>query len=67
MSNAPKIGVCFTLGANRSRFSGIIRARSSSIPARPYMAHLSVFNRLICHSCPLLHGSSTAFRTAPMS
>ena len=30
--------------------SGIIRARSSSAFARPYMARLSVFNRLICPS-----------------
>jgi transposase-like protein len=30
--------------------SGIIRARSSSALARPYMARLSVFNRLICPS-----------------
>jgi hypothetical protein len=48
--------------------SGIIRARNSSVPARPYMARLRVFNRLICPSVwPLLHGSVTAFLTAQMS
>ena len=49
-------------------YSGIIRARSNSIPARPYMARLRVFSLLICPSvCPLLHGSDTAFRTASRS
>jgi hypothetical protein len=37
------------------------RARSSSIPARPYLCRLRVFNRLICPSVgPLLQTCSTA-------
>ena len=51
-----------------SFYNGIIRARSNSTPARPYMARLRVFNLLICPSvCPLLQGSDTAFRTASRS
>jgi hypothetical protein len=49
-------------------YNGIIRARSNSTPARPYMARLRVFSLLICPSvCPLLQGSDTAFRTASIS
>ena len=49
-------------------YNGIIRARSNSTPARPYMARLRVFSLLICPSvCPLLQGSDTAFRTASRS
>ena len=48
--------------------SGSIRARNSSMPARPNMARLSVFNLLIWPSAwPLLHGSAIAFLTASMS
>ena len=48
--------------------NGIIRARSNSRPARPYIARLRVFNLLIWPSvCPLLQGSNTAFRTAARS
>jgi len=48
--------------------SGSIRARNSSMPARPNMARLSVFNLLIWPSAwPLLHGSAIAFPTASMS
>ena len=47
---------------------GSIRARNNSMPARPNMARLSVFNRLIWPSAwPLLHGSAMAFLTASMS
>src|SRR5208337_946784 len=43
------------------------RARSSSTPARPYIARLRVFSLLICPSAwPLLHGSVIAFLTASM-
>jgi hypothetical protein len=49
-------------------YNGIIRARSNSTPARPYMARLRVFSLLICPSvCPLLQGSDAALRTASMS
>ena len=49
-------------------YNGIIRARSNSTPARPYMARLRVFSLLICPSvCPLLQGSDIAFRTASRS
>ena len=49
-------------------YNGIIRARSNSAPARPYMARLRVFSLLICPSvCPLLQGSDIAFRTASRS
>ena len=49
-------------------YNGIIRARSNSTPARPYMARLRVFSLLICPSvCPLLQGSDMAFRTASRS
>ena len=41
------------------------RLRSSSKPARPYIWRLSIFRRLICPSAwPLLHGSTSAARTA---
>ena len=47
---------------------GSIRARNNSMPARPNMALLSVFSRLIWPSAwPLLHGSAMAFLTALMS
>ena len=49
-------------------YNDIIRARSNSTPARPYMARLRVFSLLICPSvCPLLQGSDIAFRTASRS
>jgi len=49
-------------------YPGNIRARSSSGPARPYIARLRVLRRLICPSvCPLLHGSIIAFLTASIS
>ena len=49
-------------------YNGIIRARSNSTPARPYMARLRVFSLLICPSvCPLLQGSDIAFCTASRS
>ena len=49
-------------------WSGSIRARNNSMPARPNMARLSVFNLLIWPSAwPLLHGSAIAFLTASMS
>jgi hypothetical protein len=45
--------------------SGNIRARGSSLLARPYIARLSVFNRLICPSfCPLLQRSDNTFPAA---
>lgn len=48
--------------------SGNKHARSSSTPARPYMARLRVFSLLICPSAwPLLHGSVMAFFTASRS
>ena len=48
--------------------SGSIRARSSWMLARPYIARLSVFSLLIWPSaCPLLHFSVTAFLTASRS
>jgi hypothetical protein len=51
-----------------SSCNGMMRARSKSTPARPYIARLRVFNLLICPSvCPLLQGSNTAFRTASRS
>jgi hypothetical protein len=49
-------------------WSGSIRALNNSMPARPNMARLRVFNRLIWPSAwPLLHGSAMAFLTASMS
>jgi hypothetical protein len=49
-------------------YNGIIRARSNSTPARPYMARLRLFSLLICPSvCPLLQGSDIALRTASRS
>ena len=46
-----------------SSYNGVIRARSNSRPARPYMARLRIFSLLICPSvCPLLQGSDTALR-----
>src|ERR1700735_4741295 len=49
-------------------YNGIIRARSNSTPARPYMARLRVFSLLICPSvCPVLQGSDIAFRTGSRS
>jgi hypothetical protein len=49
-------------------WKGNIRARSSSGPARPYIARLRVFRRLICPSVwPLLHPSVSAFVTASRS
>ena len=48
--------------------NGSILARNNSMPARPYMARLSVFKRLICPSAwQLLHGSAMAFLTVSMS
>jgi hypothetical protein len=48
--------------------NGSILARNNSMPARPYMARLSVFKRLICPSAwPLLDGSAMAFLTVSMS
>ena len=48
--------------------NGSIRARSSSMPARPYMARFSVLRRLICPSAwPLLQCSTMAFLTASIS
>ncbi len=48
--------------------SGSMRARRSAGPALPYTARFIVFRRLICPSAwPLLHGNSTALRTALMS
>src|SRR6202022_1269448 len=45
--------------------SGSRRARSSSIPARPYICRFSILSRLSCPSTgPLLHGSLTANSTA---
>ena len=47
---------------------GSMRARSSSTPARPYIARLRVFSLLICPSAwPLLHVSVIAFFTASTS
>jgi hypothetical protein len=41
--------------------SGSRRARSSSIPARPYICRFSILSRFMCPSTgPLLHGSLTA-------
>jgi len=63
----PNIGVIHSR-CKPPRLKGIIRARSKSTLARPYIARLSVFNLLICPSvCPLLQGSSTALRTASIS
>jgi hypothetical protein len=42
-------GFCLILCGWRG-YKGNIRARRSSGPARPYMARLRVFNRLICPS-----------------
>ena len=48
--------------------NGSIRARSSSMPARPYMARFNVLRRLICPSAwPLLQCSTMAFLTASRS
>src|SRR5271170_7140005 len=48
--------------------AGNIRARMSSAPARPYIARLRVFKRLICPSVwPLLQHSVSAFLTASIS
>jgi hypothetical protein len=45
--------------------SGSRRARSNSIPARPYICRFSILSRLSCPSTgPLLHGSLTAASTA---
>jgi hypothetical protein len=45
--------------------SGSKRARSSSIPARPYVCRFSILRRLSCPSTgPLLRGSLTADSTA---
>ena len=45
--------------------SGSRRARSSSIPARPYICRFSILSRLSCPSTgPLLHGLLTAASTA---
>ena len=47
---------------------GSMRALSNSTPARPYMARLRVFSRLICPSVwPLLQVSVIALRTAARS
>src|SRR5260370_11797907 len=45
--------------------SGSRRARSSSIPARPYICRFSILSRFMCPSTgPLLHGLLTADSTA---
>ena len=45
--------------------SGSKRARTNSIPARPYICRFSILSRLSCPSTgPLLHGSLTAASTA---
>jgi hypothetical protein len=52
----------------RDAYGGDMRARRSSGPARPYIARLRAFRRLICPSVwPLLQGSAIAFLTALMS
>jgi transposase len=52
----------------KSSGAGNIRARMSSAPARPYIARLRVFKRLICPSVwPLLQHSVSAFLTASIS
>ena len=51
-----------------ARYRGNSRACRSSGPARPYMARLRVFSRLICPSVwPLLQCSVIAFLMASMS
>ncbi len=69
-----KIGFGYTGAGSASLYvhmavsNGSIRARSSSIPARPYMARLSALRRLICPSAwPLLQCSTMAFLTASIS
>jgi hypothetical protein len=48
--------------------NGSIRARNSSVPARPYIERFRILRRLICPSvCPLLHVSLMALRTASIS
>src|SRR5271166_7162902 len=45
--------------------SGSRRARSNSIPARPYICRFSILSRFMCPSTgPLLHGLLTADSTA---
>src|SRR5271157_438705 len=45
--------------------SGSRRARSNSIPARPYICRFSILSRFMCPSTgPLLHGVLTADSTA---
>jgi hypothetical protein len=45
--------------------SGSRRARSNSIPARPYICRFSILSRVMCPSTgPLLHGVLTADSTA---
>ena len=52
----------------RAGHNGIILARSSSVPQRPYIARLSALSLFICASTgPLLQGSVIALRTASMS
>ncbi len=64
---APKPALLHSVWKRQS-CSGIILARSNSTLARPYIARLSVFNRLIWPSTwPLLQGSRMAFRTASIS
>ena len=70
-SATPIFGMCRRLGQRdklRRPYRGNIRARSSSGPARPYIARLRDFRRLICPSVwPLLQRSEIAFLTASIS
>jgi hypothetical protein len=60
-------GVCRDLRAAQD-LSGSMRPRSSSVPARPYIARFSVFNRSICPPVwPLLHRSLIVLCTASIS
>src|SRR5260370_6274511 len=56
---------CTKVASEPNAGSGSRRARSSSIPARPYICRFSILSRLSCPSTgPLLHGSLTAASTA---
>ena len=72
-ANARKLGAFLlrgsaSLSVHVDHGRGSMGARSSSTPARPYIARLRVFSLLICPSAwPLLHVSVIAFFTASTS
>ena len=64
----PKLSGSASVPVAKAPYKGNIRARRSSGPARPYIARLRAFRRLICLSVwPLLQVSVIAFLTASIS